>query len=214
MLPVVELPASVTERPTLTQTAQQVHCVQRVEQAAAAIEADKLDALVLTGGADVEPARYGAERRPETQDVDAARDESELRLLDAFVAAGKPVLGICRGIQVLNALYGGTLHQHLPLVIGDLSHRPGPGRFGEIEVLTEAGSEVAKAMGESARVMCCHHQSIDRLGEGLRVTARSADGVIEAVERDAPGSQFMVAVQWHPEQSGDTRLFRALVEAC
>jgi putative glutamine amidotransferase len=125
--------------------------------------------------------------------------------------AGKPVLGVCRGTQILNTFLGGTLHQHLPALTGDSVHQPGPGEFGEVDVKSVAGSRVGKVMGESFSVACSHHQAIDKLGEGLTVTARSEDGVVEAVEL---ATGFVVGVQWHPEQQGDNRLFGALVEAC
>jgi putative glutamine amidotransferase len=177
----------------------------------ARVVASRLDALVLVGGADLDPSRYGAEREVETAVTHPWRDENELWLVEAFLDAGRPVLGVCRGHQVLNVVLGGTLHQDLPAVTGDRTHQPRPGEFGEVTVVSEAGSLVAKAMGESFRVMCSHHQAIDRLGRGLEVTARSEDGVIEAVEL---GTGFVAGVQWHPEQTGDTRLFRELVEAC
>jgi putative glutamine amidotransferase len=180
-------------------------------RSSAEVLAGRLDALVLVGGADVDPQRYGAVREPETGESQSWRDENELDLLEAFLCARKPVLGICRGTQVLNSLLGGTLHQHVPDLVGNRSHQPGPGVFGEIEVNAEPGSLVAKAMGESFSVLCSHHQSINLLGRGLRPTAHSEDGIIEAVEGD---DGFLVGVQWHPEQSADTRLFRELIGAC
>ena len=170
-----------------------------------------LDALVVIGGADVDPSRYGTERGVHTQATQPWRDENELRLMSAFIAEGKPVLGICRGAQILNTLLGGTLLQHLPDVTGSTKHQPAPGVFGDTEVRAEPGTQVAKAMGDAFVVKCCHHQAVDKLGEGLRVAARSSDGVVEAVECDFG---FVVGAQWHPEEAGDTRLFRALVEAC
>jgi putative glutamine amidotransferase len=170
-----------------------------------------LDALIIIGGADVEPSRYGAQRDDHTVATQPWRDENELRLVAAFIEAGKPVLGICRGAQILNTFLGGTLIQHLPDVTGRTTHQPAPGVFGDTEVHSEAGTRVAKAMGEVFVVKCCHHQAVDTLGEGLRVVARSSDGVVEAVELD---QGFVVGAQWHPEEAGDTRLFRALVEAC
>jgi putative glutamine amidotransferase len=173
--------------------------------------AQRLDALVLVGGADVDPSRYGAQRDNATGAAHPWRDDNELALLGAFLESRRPVLGICRGTQILNSFLGGTLHQHLPDVTGSKDHQPLPGEFGEVRVLTEPGSVVASVMGEGFSVACSHHQAIDVLGTGLAVTARSEDGVIEAVEL---GSGFVVGVQWHPEQKADTRLFRALVEAC
>jgi putative glutamine amidotransferase len=184
----------------------------RVEAAEAAQSvAERLDALVLVGGADVDPSCYGGERSDKTIQTHPWRDENELRLLECFLQARKPVLGVCRGAQILNTFYGGTLFQHLPDVIGSSAHQPGPGEFGEVKVHSEHDSRVYRIIGDSFGVLCSHHQAIDRLGSGLVVTARSDDGVVEAVELD---SGFVVGVQWHPEQSGDARLFRALVEAC
>jgi len=181
----------------------------------AASVADRLDGLVVVGGADVEPSRYGAERRPETEITHPWRDDNEIRLVDAFLEAGKPVLGVCRGAQILNTVFGGTLNQHVPDTLGHTVHQPGPGQFGETKVRAVRGSKVAEAMGGSFSVLCSHHQAIERLGAGLVVTAQSEDGdVIEAVELKEPGAGFVVGVQWHPEQSEDTRLFRALVDAC
>ena len=179
--------------------------------AAAMAVAERLDALVLVGGADVDPASYGESRSEETVETHPWRDENELRLVECFLNAGKPVLGICRGTQILNTFLGGTLHQHIPDVIGSSAHQPGPGEFGEVKVRSEPDSRVSRIIGDSFSVLCSHHQAIDRLGSGLVVTARSDDGVVEAVELD---SGFVVGVQWHPEESADARLFRALVEAC
>jgi gamma-glutamyl-gamma-aminobutyrate hydrolase PuuD len=173
--------------------------------------AERLDALVLVGGADVEPSRYGAPPHASTGESHPWRDDNELTLLGTFLDAGRPVLGICRGAQVLNTFLGGTLHQHLPDITGSKDHQPAPGEFGEVRVSSERGSRVAAVMGETFSVACSHHQAIDKPGSGLVVTAHSGDGVIEAVEL---AGGFVVGVQWHPEQQADTRLFRALVEAC
>jgi len=177
----------------------------------AASIADRLDALVLVGGADVDPSRYGARRDEATGRSHPWRDDNELTLLESFMRAGRPVLGICRGAQILNTFLGGTLYQHLPDVTGNKDHQPLPGEFGEVNVTSEPGSKVAAVMGETFSVACSHHQAVDRLGAGLVVTAHSDDGIAEAVELE---DGFVVGVQWHPEQKADTRLFRALVEAC
>ena len=123
-----------------------------------------------------------------------------------------PVLGICRGAQVLNVALGGTLHQHLPDVIGHTRHQQGNAVFTTSSVRTVPGTRLAALIGESSDAQCYHHQAIDRLGEGLIVSAQDADGVIEAVEM--PGENFVLAVQWHPEERlDDLRLFAGVVEA-
>jgi putative glutamine amidotransferase len=170
-----------------------------------------LDALVLVGGGDMDPACYRAAADPATSGVNRRRDDSELALLRAALEAELPVLAICRGLQVLNVLLGGTLIQHLPDVVGNRRHQPAVGCFGPVDVATEAGSLLAKVKGEAATVQCSHHQAIDRLAPGLVVTARSSDGVIEAVE--LPSAPFMVGVQWHPEEDGDLPVFEALVRS-
>jgi gamma-glutamyl-gamma-aminobutyrate hydrolase PuuD len=114
-------------------------------------------------------------------------------------------------MQLLNVLLGGTLFQHVPDVVGHDGHQPARGCFADVEVTTEAGSILAKTLGESTTVRCSHHQAVDRLGDGLVVAARSADELAEALE--LPSARFVVGVQWHPEENGDVRLFRALLEA-
>lgn len=156
-----------------------------------------IDALVLVGGEDIGD--------------DPLRDASELALLSAALDATLPVLAVCRGHQLLNVHLGGTLVPHLPDVLGNDAHRPARGQFAPMTIAVAAGSRVAQAMGERCTVSCSHHQGIADLGRGLLPTARSADGVIEAVE--AEGEGFVVGVQWHPEEDRDTRLFAALVEA-
>jgi gamma-glutamyl-gamma-aminobutyrate hydrolase PuuD len=178
--------------------------------ASAADVAAALDALVLVGGGDVDPTRYGANADPATSGVNRRRDESELALLAAALQAGLPVLAICRGLQLLNVSLGGTLFQHVPDVVGHHGHQPAPGQFGPTDIRLDPG-RLSKAMGESAMVSCSHHQSIDRLADGLVLTARATDGVIEGVE--LASAPFVVGVQWHPEYDGDLRLFEALVHA-
>jgi len=170
-----------------------------------------LDGLVLTGGGDVDPEAYGEEPWPETGGVDPVRDQSEVALLDAALRADLPVLAICRGCQVLNVHLGGSLHQHVPDVVGNLDHRSAPLVFGEVEVETVPGTKTAEVFGATTTVLCSHHQAIRRLGRGLEVTARASDGVIEAVE--LPTARFVLGVQWHPEEGMDQRPFDALVEA-
>jgi putative glutamine amidotransferase len=170
-----------------------------------------LDGLILTGGGDVDPAAYGETAEPHVGGVDPVRDGSEQALLTAALAVDMPVLAICRGLQILNTARGGTLHQHLPDVVGHDEHRHAPSVFGEVKVTTTPDSTTAAIFGTGATVLCSHHQSINRLGRGLTPTAFADDGVIEAVE--LAGFPFVVGVQWHPEEGGDPRPFAALVEA-
>ena len=180
----------------------------------------RLDCLVLSGGGDIDPARYGAQRRPETISVSQDRDAAELALLETALAARMPVLGICRGMQLINVALGGSLHQHLPDVVGHDEHAPKPGAFGSHEVKVAPGSRLAEILGhtdlevhESADVPTHHHQGINRLGSGLTATAWAADGTVEAFEIDRAECPFGVAVQWHPEAGDDLRLFTALISA-
>ena len=170
-----------------------------------------LDGLVLTGGGDVDPAAYGETAEPEVGGVDPVRDGSEQALLAAALAVDMPVLAVCRGLQILNTARGGTLHQHLPDVVGHDEHRHAPSVFGEVKVTTTPGTTTAAIFGVGTTVLCSHHQSIKRVGAGLTPTAFADDGVIEAVE--LAGTRFVVGVQWHPEEGGDQRPFAALVEA-
>jgi putative glutamine amidotransferase len=174
----------------------------------------RLDGLILAGGGDIDPARYGAEPHERSGYVRKFRDEAEFTLLTEALNAGLPYLGICRGLQVLNVTLGGSLHKHLPDVVGHTGHCPGPGRFGHLPITPAPGSRVAKVLGEHPlAVPHYHHQAVDRLAPGLTVTAGTQDGTIEAVELDSSGS-FTVAVQWHPEAAEDGALFEALVRAC
>ena len=170
-----------------------------------------LDGLVLTGGGDVDPALYDQVADPSVGGVDAVRDQSERALVRAALQRGVPVLAVCRGCQVLNVELGGTLHQHLPDVVGTTVHRSAPLVFGDVEITTEPESRTAAVFGARATVLCSHHQAINELGTGLVATAHAPDGVIEAVER--PGEPFVLGVQWHPEEGDDVRPFAALVDA-
>ena len=170
-----------------------------------------IDALVLVGGGDIGPARYGQVPHPATAGVDAGRDASETALLRAALDVDLPLLAVCRGMQLLDVCLGGSLFQHVPDVVGHDGHQPARGFFADVDVTTEPGSVVAKILGEHSTVRCSHHQAIDRLGHGLVVSATSSDGIVEAVE--LPSARFAVGVQWHPEEEGDQRLFRALLEA-
>ncbi|MYR05161.1 gamma-glutamyl-gamma-aminobutyrate hydrolase family protein [Gordonia sp. SID5947] len=171
-----------------------------------------VDALVLTGGKDLDPNSYGQQRHRSTDVPRVDRDAWEFALLGAALHAGAPVLGICRGAQVLNVAFGGTLHQHLPDVLGHSRHQAGNAVFTTTQVAITPGTRLASLMGESASAECYHHQAIDRVGDGLVVSARDDEGVIEAVERS--GEPFVLAVQWHPEERlDDLRLFAAVVDA-
>ncbi|MFD1547408.1 gamma-glutamyl-gamma-aminobutyrate hydrolase family protein [Nonomuraea guangzhouensis] len=171
---------------------------------------DRLDGLVLPAGADLDPALYGAEAHPCGEPPHAERDVAELALLRAALAVDLPVLGVCRGIQLLAVAYGGNLHQHLPDLLGHTRHCPRTGTMGSHEVKFAEGSALAGLLGAAAVVNSHHHQAVADPG-GLTVTGFSDDGVAEAVED--PGKPFVVGVQWHPELLGDDRLFAALVRA-
>jgi putative glutamine amidotransferase len=173
---------------------------------------DGLDGLVITGGKDVDPARYGQAPHPKTDEPRHDRDEWEFALLAGALKRGLPVLGICRGAQVLNVALGGTLHQHLPDVVGHSRHQAGNAVFSTSRVHVAPGTRLATLIGGYSDEQCYHHQAIAELGKGLIASARDSDGVIEAIE--LPGDTFVVAVQWHPEERlSDLRLFAAVVEA-
>ena len=168
-----------------------------------------LDGLVLSGGADLGPELYDATPEPLT-DSRPQRDAGEMLLARAALAADLPILGVCRGMQLLAVAAGGRLDQHLPDVLGHEKHRPAPGVYGEHEPSFVPGSRIAALMGDDLGVHCYHHQGVADAGT-LTVTGRTADGVIEAVED--PARRFVLGVQWHPEVITDQRLFGALVRA-
>jgi putative glutamine amidotransferase len=174
---------------------------------------DRIDGLLLAGGADVDPATYGALPHPETGLVWPERDRFEIALALRAVERGIPVLGACRGMQILNVAFGGTLQQHLPEAIGADRHRHTPGLFGDHEVRLEPGSLAAGAAGgEHAVVKSHHHQGIAELGEGFLATGWSPDDeLVEAIE--LPGERFVLGVLWHPEEDAANRVIAALVEA-
>ncbi len=176
----------------------------------AAAVVSRLDGLIVSGGADVDPARYGEDPHPRTAGWRTDRDAWEAALLHAATEDALPVLGICRGMQLMAAEAGGALDQHTPDLVGHLGHGPAPGEFGTTQVSVETDSRVAAMVGPALAVPCHHHQSV-REHPGFRVVARAADGTAEAME--APGDRFCVAVQWHPEKGTELALFRGLVEA-
>jgi putative glutamine amidotransferase len=183
----------------------------------------EIDGVLLTGGGDVDPVFYGEDRHPLTDDAEPGRDEFEIDLARRAMAANLPVLAICRGAQVLNVAAGGTLVQDIPSsVASDLGHsitEPKDLSCHTIDIVT--GSRLSTVLGEhldaacTCRVNSRHHQSVGRPGDGLIVSARATDGVIEAIEK--PDASFCIGVQWHPEnfwQSGEFRpLFDAFVSA-
>jgi putative glutamine amidotransferase len=177
-----------------------------VPEAAEAV-VDRVDALLISGGPDVDPAVYGAERDPLTQRADHTRDATDLAALAAAQRRGIPILAICRGAQLLAAASGGTLHQHLP------GHAPRtPGRFEPHHIRIAPESKLGAVLGSSATLFCHHHQGIDQLGTGLVATAWNDEGGIEGAED--PSAPFIVAVQAHPEEPGEgAALFTAFVEA-
>jgi gamma-glutamyl-gamma-aminobutyrate hydrolase PuuD len=182
----------------------------RTEFAGAAL--DGVHGLLLAGGADVDPARYGAARDASTGPARADRDSWELALARAALERELPVLAICRGMQVLNVALGGTLVQHLPDAVGSQLHCPTVGSHGKHAVLVGAGSRLAGVLGERADVATHHHQGVERLGAGLSATAWAEDGVVEAVE--LADRSWVLGVQWHPEAFEGEALFRAFVAAC
>jgi putative glutamine amidotransferase len=175
---------------------------------------DRVDALILAGGADVDPSTYGAALHPETGMTWPERDRFEIALARRALERRMPLLGVCRGMEILNVALGGTLVQHLPDLLGSDQHRREPGVFGAHEVRLEPGSLAAKvAGGEKVTVKSHHHQGVAELGRELVATGWSvADDLVEAIElRDDDG--FVLGVLWHPEEDGQSRVIDALVTA-
>jgi len=178
-----------------------------------------LDGLVVTGGPDIEPVRYGAARHPQTQVPVTARDNWDLSVTSHALRQGVPLLAICRGMQILNVCRGGTLHQHIPDMHGHERHGGPPSGFGLHHVRVSPDSTLATILtgGEVFEVPTKHHQAVNLLGDGLKAVAWEEDGTVEAVEAGPSElggfSGFVLGVQWHPEQGSDLRLFSALVEA-
>jgi putative glutamine amidotransferase len=176
------------------------------DPAYAAAAVARLDGLVIAGGPDVESVRYGAEPHPRTGPPARERDAWELALIDAALTARVPLLGICRGMQLLNVALGGTLVQHLD------GHAEVVGVFGNHAVKPVPGSLYAAVVPDETSVPAYHHQAVDRLGEGLVPSAYADDGTVEALELPS-GEGWVLGVQWHPEMGEDVRVMRALVEA-
>jgi gamma-glutamyl-gamma-aminobutyrate hydrolase PuuD len=194
---------------------------------AARVDADlrAVDGLIISGGEDIDPARYGAPLHPQTRLASPQRDDYEIALVRAAYDAGLPTLAICRGLQVANVAFGGSLHQHVPDVFGTgvpHQHRvagaPDRGLIEQHRLAVEPGSRLAALAGDALVTGSRHHQSVDRVAERLHVVARAPDGVVEALE-SSTARGFWLAVQWHPESTvtldagASAALFRALVTA-
>jgi putative glutamine amidotransferase len=176
---------------------------------------DRVDGLMVIGGADLDPEVYGQPRSEHTETTYRERDEFELALTRAALQRELPLLGICRGMQLLNVALGGTLNQHLVGADGVPSHRRVIGTFEgtEHEIDLDPGSLAERALGEQVHeARCHHHQAIDQLGEGLTVSGRARDGVAEAIEL-SDGGGWALGVQWHPEAGDRRELFQAFCSA-
>ena len=177
---------------------------------------DVVDAVVLIGGGDINPAEFGSTGHETIYNLSAERDAMELALMRALLVRPKPVLAICRGMQILNTVLGGTLHVHLPDVVGEsVLHRAPPRDPISHGIQVAADSELAKVIGEQVHTASWHHQAIQQLGKGLKAVAWAPDGVIEAVELE--GRQDVLAVQWHPEitaagDDGQQQMFDWLIK--
>jgi putative glutamine amidotransferase len=173
---------------------------------------ERIDALVLGGGADIDPDSQGVEAHPETVGTNPDRDRFEIALARGALDRGIPLLGVCRGMQVLNVACGGTLDQHIPERLGTEIHRPVPGSWAEHDVRLESGSLAAQAAGtEQLTVKSHHHQGVDRIAENLRASAWATDDEsVEAIE--SGDGAFVLGVLWHPEEDAGDRLIPSLIE--
>ncbi|MEY9929399.1 putative glutamine amidotransferase [Catenulispora sp. GP43] len=171
-----------------------------------------LHGLILTGGPDIDPAGYNAVRHLDTDSPRKGRDAWEFALLAAALARDLPVLAICRGFQLLNAALGGTLRQHLPdeAVFGD-AHRKQLGQYAAVRIDLDPAAPPGRSLGTQIIAWCHHHQGIDKLGEGLQSSGNAPDGLIEAAWM--PEKDYVVGVQWHPEEDSKPELFRSLTDA-
>jgi putative glutamine amidotransferase len=180
---------------------------------------ESLDGIIFAGGNDVDPAFWGADRHPRTE-IDEARDTSELMLMRAALEMDLPILGVCRGMQVMAVVAGGSLHQHLPDLVGHSRHQAESGTdplaadataYGRHDVVCEPGSMAARLLGEQLTVNSFHHQAVDDPGSFTVTGWCPDDGVVEVIED--PERTFALGVQWHPERTDDLRTFAALAEA-
>lgn len=180
--------------------------LEEAEQAASFI-----DGLILPGGADVDPKLFGQDPHAKAGPFDRARDAWEGALLRSAMDRSVPVFGICRGMQLVNVVRGGTLIQHLPDVIGTDAHNPTVGSFAVHHITTAPRSNLARAIGAEVAVLTYHHQAVDEIGSGLKPVAWAEDGLVEGLEDHEAG---VLAVQWHPEAGDDNRIFQHFLAMC
>ena len=173
---------------------------------------DRIDALVLGGGADIDPETQGVEAHPETVGFNPDRDRFEVALARRALERGTPLLGVCRGMQIINIAFGGSLDQHIPDRLGHEIHRPTPGSWAEHDIRIEPGSLAASAAGtESLRVKSHHHQGVDRIADGFTASAWATDDEsVEAIE--SADGHFALGVLWHPEEDPTDRIIPTVIE--